>query len=108
MRTVRQGRSAQATELSEKFVQGLSRERVVRRRAATIVRAPQAFSFCGGMAEWLKAHAWKACIRETVSWVRIPLPPPVFILILHPRASCQSVAARATGPAGRRLAENQE
>src|SRR5919108_6685176 len=27
------------------------------------------------MAEWLKAHAWKACIRETVSWVRIPLPP---------------------------------
>ena len=28
------------------------------------------------MAEWLKALAWKACIRETVSWVRIPLPPP--------------------------------
>ena len=35
----------------------------------------------GGMAEWLKALAWKACIRETVSWVRIPLPPP---------AACQS------------------
>ena len=33
-------------------------------------------SASGGMAEWLKAHAWKACIRETVSWVRIPLPPP--------------------------------
>ena len=32
--------------------------------------------FSGGVAEWLKAHAWKACIRETVSWVRIPLPPP--------------------------------
>jgi hypothetical protein len=31
---------------------------------------------CGGMAEWLMALAWKACIRETVSWVRIPLPPP--------------------------------
>ena len=30
----------------------------------------------GGMAERLKAHAWKACIRATVSWVRIPLPPP--------------------------------
>ena len=30
----------------------------------------------GGVAERLKAHAWKACIRETVSWVRIPLPPP--------------------------------
>jgi hypothetical protein len=32
----------------------------------------------GGMAEWLKAHAWKACLRETVTWVRIPLPPPRF------------------------------
>src|SRR5437762_9861394 len=30
------------------------------------------------MAEWLKAHAWKACIRETVSGVRIPLSPPGF------------------------------
>jgi hypothetical protein len=30
----------------------------------------------GGVAERLKAHAWKACIRETVSRVRIPLPPP--------------------------------
>jgi hypothetical protein len=31
------------------------------------------------MAEWLKALAWKACIRETVSWVRIPLPPPILV-----------------------------
>ena len=30
---------------------------------------------CGEMAEWLKALAWKASIRETVSWVRIPLSP---------------------------------
>ena len=30
------------------------------------------------MAEWLKAHAWKACVRETVPWVRIPLSPPGF------------------------------
>ena len=30
----------------------------------------------GEVAEWLKAHAWKACIRETVSWVRIPPSPP--------------------------------
>jgi len=22
------------------------------------------------------AHAWKVCIREIVSWVRIPLSPP--------------------------------
>ena len=28
------------------------------------------------MAEWLKAHAWKACIGETLSWVRIPFSPP--------------------------------
>ena len=29
------------------------------------------------MAEWLKAHAWKACIGETLSWVRIPFSPPL-------------------------------
>src|SRR5258706_15684423 len=29
------------------------------------------------MAEWLKALAWKACVRVTVPWVRIPLPPPL-------------------------------
>ena len=28
------------------------------------------------MAEWLKAHAWKACLGETLTWVRIPLSPP--------------------------------
>ena len=27
------------------------------------------------MAEWFKAHAWKVCIRETVSGVRIPFSP---------------------------------
>jgi len=31
----------------------------------------------GEMAEWLKAHAWKACLEETLTWVRIPLSPPV-------------------------------
>ena len=31
------------------------------------------------MAERLKAHAWKACVRESVPWVRIPLPPPVVL-----------------------------
>jgi hypothetical protein len=35
------------------------------------------------MAEWLKAHAWKACIRETVSRVRIPLSPPVLLHSIH-------------------------
>ena len=28
------------------------------------------------MAEWLKAHAWKACKGVTLSWVRIPFSPP--------------------------------
>ncbi len=31
----------------------------------------------GEVAEWLKAHAWKVCLRETVTRVRIPLSPPV-------------------------------
>lgn len=35
--------------------------------------------FCrpGELSEWLKEHAWKACIRETVSRVRIPHSPPL-------------------------------
>jgi hypothetical protein len=32
--------------------------------------------FRGEVAEWLKAHAWKVCLRETVTRVRIPLSPP--------------------------------
>src|SRR3954463_10806375 len=38
-------------------------------------------SASGEMAEWLKAHAWKACVRETVPWVRIPLSPPYYIVL---------------------------
>src|SRR5688500_5166291 len=30
------------------------------------------------MSEWLKEHAWKACVGETLPWVRIPLSPPDF------------------------------
>ncbi len=30
----------------------------------------------GELSEWLKEHAWKVCIRETVSRVRIPHSPP--------------------------------
>ena len=26
----------------------------------------------GKVSEWLKEHAWKACVRESVPWVRIP------------------------------------
>src|SRR6187401_1326978 len=31
----------------------------------------------GEMSEWLKEHAWKACVGETLPWVRIPLSPPL-------------------------------
>ena len=30
----------------------------------------------GSVAEWLKAHAWKACVRATVPEVRILSLPP--------------------------------
>ena len=30
----------------------------------------------GELSEWLKEHAWKACLRETVTRVRIPHSPP--------------------------------
>ena len=29
----------------------------------------------GEVAEWFKAHAWKACFRESESRVRIPSSP---------------------------------
>src|ERR1700693_4250363 len=44
----------------------------------------------GEMAEWLKAHAWKACVRETVPWVRIPLSPPAW---LKPCILCPNLLA---------------
>ena len=31
----------------------------------------------GEVAEWLKAHAWKACKGVILSWVRIPFSPPL-------------------------------
>jgi hypothetical protein len=46
------------------------------------------------MAEWLKAHAWKACVRETVPWVRIPLSPPAPSSVL--RASAAKILKTAT------------
>jgi hypothetical protein len=36
----------------------------------------RAKSAIGEVAEWLKAHAWKVCRRDTVSRVRIPPSPP--------------------------------
>ena len=32
----------------------------------------------GEVSEWFKEHAWKACMRATVSGVRIPISPPEF------------------------------
>ena len=37
-------------------------------------------NFFGEVAEWLKAHAWKACKGAILSWVRIPFSPPNNIL----------------------------
>ena len=33
----------------------------------------------GEMSERLNEHAWKACVGETLPWVRIPLSPPFYI-----------------------------
>ena len=37
----------------------------------------------GEVSEWLKEHAWKACMRATVSGVRIPISPPFIVRIAH-------------------------
>src|SRR5579863_10047901 len=53
----------------------------------------------GGVAERLKAHAWRACMGATPSRVRIPLPPPPLAsgrLRTHPEnRSQEGVGARA-------------
>src|SRR5476651_225341 len=41
------------------------------------------------MSEWLKEHAWKACVGETLPRVRIPLSPPSSL------ANARSMAFRA-------------
>src|SRR5208282_5341605 len=45
------------------------------RRGAQLPDAPTARSH-GEVSEWLKEHAWKACLLERVTWVRIPPSPP--------------------------------
>ena len=37
--------------------------------------------YSGDLSEWLKEHAWKVCIRETVSRVRIPQSPQFHCVI---------------------------
>src|SRR4029078_9539710 len=61
---------------------GRSPGRRVWSRAARVLRAlarPSALTACGEVSEWLKEHAWKACVGETLPWVRIPPSPPRMI-----------------------------
>ena len=37
----------------------------------------------GEVSEWLKEHAWKACVRVTVPRVRIPPSPPLEASVTH-------------------------
>src|SRR5579859_5953043 len=48
----------------------------------------------GEMAERLKAHAWKACIGETLSRVRIPVSPPTPARFEAPLTSTPSRSKR--------------
>src|SRR5450759_4068721 len=50
------------------------------------------------MAEWLKAHAWKACLLERVTWVRIPLSPPYFQSVTDYEITPKSVGPRKCHP----------
>ncbi len=59
----------------------------------------------GEMSEWLKEHAWKACVGETLPWVRIPLSPPTSLADARWRfewspgfARLASLAALGTNP----------
>ena len=51
------------------------------RRQGWLVAPPSlvylpAFPCWGEVAEWSIAHAWKACLGESLTRVRIPLSPP--------------------------------
>src|SRR5207247_8922358 len=45
------------------------------------------------MSEWLKEHAWKACVGETLPRVRIPLSPPIYVTDLGRRDNPRRHAA---------------
>src|SRR5690606_27924045 len=63
----------------------------------TLVRGDQVRR-AGEMAEWLKAHAWNACRRATVSWVRIPLSPPSFVAHAPRRSAGATLAPGRLAP----------
>ena len=43
---------------------------------SAIIRPPKPPLFRGEVSEWLKEHAWKACLGASLTWVRIPSSPP--------------------------------
>ena len=49
------------------------------------------------MAEWFKAHAWNACVRESVPWVRIPLSPPARPIGIFSGARSVAASVQETG-----------
>ena len=57
----------------EALAHGLGRFRTVSGGATMDASAAP----CGGMAEWTMAAVLKTVMQVTVSWVRIPLPPPL-------------------------------
>ena len=84
---------------------GVSAVPLAQCEASAIVRAT------GEVAEWLKAHAWNACRRETVSRVRIPPSPPeplpILMLRLIYSESAQLILSFSQGFRGLfRLREN--
>src|ERR1044071_1657690 len=76
----RPGRSAEFHRYSSQLGKFWARGRASLAKCAL----PRHERASGEMAEWLKAHAWKACVRETVPWVRIPLSPPLHCSPLYP------------------------
>jgi hypothetical protein len=72
------------------------RGRLTQFETRDLSRCCKLLSLKGEMSEWLKEHAWKACVGETLPWVRIPLSPPAFVAYgdfgwVALRATCQQV-----------------
>ena len=57
----------------------------------------------GEVAERLKAHAWKACLGETLTRVRIPLSPPSLLkgfraILIERGIACLARPAQSENP----------
>jgi len=86
--------------LNEMRIQDANRIGVCHNRRPT---ARKLLILNGEMSEWLKEHAWKACVGEILPRVRIPLSPP-------PPSRSRSVgggSSRLAGRAATRLAPRQ-